>query len=314
MTCARCCRRLYCSSECQAADWRQGHKNYCRKSGEINFDIELGETVDKGIGMFALRRFKRGDKIFVERLIDRETDITPNIQSAISLLEPKYCGDLSITLTRNCLSLNNYADLFKTEENADEEEMHARHMCVTLARVNHSCIGNSSYQYIKEINAVILVASTNINPQEEITFPYVDLISNPSQYLRLRTQWNFDCSCPCCMDQSLKENMSEISGLLSEIKCVGLNSLVVVKGKKILSLFESLQLPLCLYARVYYRMFSCCVAFPDSQREAAHYISEALRYAHSYFGDITSAELQLYQAYCIAPESHCNYLCGVAKE
>jgi hypothetical protein len=35
MTCARCKIAFYCSMECQAKQWKAGHKTACRKRGEV---------------------------------------------------------------------------------------------------------------------------------------------------------------------------------------------------------------------------------------------------------------------------------------
>lgn len=58
---------MFCSRECQKADWKAGHKIWCGVAGEINVDYDIWEAEGKGLGVFALRDFKRGDKIMVEK-------------------------------------------------------------------------------------------------------------------------------------------------------------------------------------------------------------------------------------------------------
>ena len=65
--CGKCRHRFYCSREHQVLDWKNGHKRWCGKAGEIDFDYEVKESPGKGMGLFTLRDFKRGEKILVER-------------------------------------------------------------------------------------------------------------------------------------------------------------------------------------------------------------------------------------------------------
>jgi hypothetical protein len=313
LSCARCARRLYCSPECQHADWKQGHKYYCGKAGERNFDFELGETDERGVGMFALKEIQRGDKIFIERLIDRkEAASTHSIREALTLLQPKHSTDLNQVFRINSIGLHECMGITSADEEVEAEEAEFKFLCMTLARVNHDCIGNASYQYIKELNAVLLVASTTIYAQQEITFSYIDQITSPAQYYRLRGQWDFDCKCECCQSQTIKDNLMEVSNLLSEMKCLGRNPFIITKGARMLQVLEALQLPYCLYARTYYRMFTCAVASPNTLKDALNYISQAVRYCILFFGDISLAELKVYMRYMQNPQSHPNYLCDAA--
>ena len=67
--CAKC-QRAYCSRECQIQDWKVGnHKVWCGKSGEKCIDYEVHDAGEKGLGLFTMRDFKRGEKILVERVV-----------------------------------------------------------------------------------------------------------------------------------------------------------------------------------------------------------------------------------------------------
>lgn len=69
LRCSKCRKRVYCSKACQLNDWKVGaHKHWCGASGEIGIDIAVRPAAPgKGNGMFAMRRFERGEKIMVER-------------------------------------------------------------------------------------------------------------------------------------------------------------------------------------------------------------------------------------------------------
>ena len=66
-SCDKCSKRLYCSKECQAADWAAGHEHWCGTAGELNHDYEIRPSMGRGLGVFALRSFERNDRIMVER-------------------------------------------------------------------------------------------------------------------------------------------------------------------------------------------------------------------------------------------------------
>lgn len=60
----KCCKRLYCSKQCQAQDWRTGHNIYCGVAGEIGVDFEIRPADEsKGLGTFALRDFEENENI-----------------------------------------------------------------------------------------------------------------------------------------------------------------------------------------------------------------------------------------------------------
>lgn len=67
--CSKCKKRPFCSRECQVLDWKNGHKRWCGRSGELGTDFEIKESPGKGLGVFALRSFARDECIMVERPI-----------------------------------------------------------------------------------------------------------------------------------------------------------------------------------------------------------------------------------------------------
>ena len=60
--CEKCSKRLYCSKECQSADWTSGHSHWCGTAGELNYDYEIRSSAGRGLGVFALRSFERNDR------------------------------------------------------------------------------------------------------------------------------------------------------------------------------------------------------------------------------------------------------------
>ncbi len=65
----KCRTRVYCSKQCQSIDWKERHKDYCGKSGEINIDYEIKPSPGKGLGVFAKRPFKINEVIIAEQTL-----------------------------------------------------------------------------------------------------------------------------------------------------------------------------------------------------------------------------------------------------
>lgn len=82
-----------CSSKsCQRLDWKKGaHKIWCGAAGEVNIDFEVRAVPGKGLGLFAMRPFKRFDVIMVE---------DPSSQS--SLPASALCQRRSVQRWRRC--------------------------------------------------------------------------------------------------------------------------------------------------------------------------------------------------------------------
>ncbi len=63
--CSKCSSRLYCSRDCQIADWKKAdvnsnraggnHKQWCKKAGERGVDYEIRSAGPKGLGLFLKR-------------------------------------------------------------------------------------------------------------------------------------------------------------------------------------------------------------------------------------------------------------------
>ena len=92
--CGKCKKRIYCSRDCQLNDWKfGGHRHWCGIAGELGHDVavrSIGAT--KGRGLFALRRFSRGDKLLVERLTIKNPrspqDVSEGVLRAAAELTP----------------------------------------------------------------------------------------------------------------------------------------------------------------------------------------------------------------------------------
>ena len=87
--CGQCNKRIYCSRECQTADWSKGqhHKVWCcLNCGEQNTDWEIRKSETSGLGVFALRDFEPGERIMVERVIQKSSQSSADAKLVETLM------------------------------------------------------------------------------------------------------------------------------------------------------------------------------------------------------------------------------------
>ena len=71
---------------CQARDWKLkggAHKKWCGATGEIGHDVAVRRVKGKGMGLFALRRFARNEKIMVEHAAITTAQLRSGIAAAV---------------------------------------------------------------------------------------------------------------------------------------------------------------------------------------------------------------------------------------
>jgi hypothetical protein len=300
--CSKCHHRMFCSRECQVADWKNGHKHWCNKAGEIGFDYEVRESPGKGVGIFSLRCFKRGDKIMAERAIN-DSESSPDVVNAIHQLMPDEISDLQAKFDLNSIGTG-------------DRESAGSCLFITMARVNHACNGNTTHFYISEHEVKILVASRDIEAGEEITFSYIDRIRHPAHYPLLNVKWGIDCQCTFCLDPMMAKKLLIIHKLDSDIMSLGSRRDFqggLDSANRLLQYYDELHEGPDLYARTYYEMYQLAITSTRTMRRAKIYISSALENAILYYGDENIAEVPQYRDFCRNPSSHRNYMLGESR-
>lgn len=161
--CSKCNKRMHCSRTCQIKDWKTGqnHKYFCGKTGELNHDFEIKATVDKGLGMFALRDFSKNEFIIAERPLLSKTGKEWNP------FEYTMLKDSEKEAFKN-LAGNSLVHKYDSNKFGGNYEIYA-----LISRINHDCIGNASY--IRHRGAMVDIAKRNIKAAEEITHAYVHI-------------------------------------------------------------------------------------------------------------------------------------------
>ena len=288
-SCGKCSKRFYCKKEHQILDWKKGHNKWCCKAGEIDIDYKICETCDndKGMGMFSLKEFKRGDKIMAERPIIKLEEGDHNVNPVEQLnLEPIGChlafdklypGDGN---TQSIVDKNGVA-MIQGGGNSG--------IFLNFSRVNHSCLGNCEHEFLVEHNIMILIASRDIEIGEELMFRYLD---NPNQSHRLRRKklkeiWGFTCHCSVCLDPSIAEKLDRIDELDLEMESYISTSNVikcVKNGKKLIELYDDLGISQRMYSRTYFDMYQAAISKRESYALAVKFIKEAYDNCEAYFG------------------------------
>lgn len=305
--CGKCRKRSYCSKECQTSDWKAGHKHWCGVAGELGHDFEIRDTgiAGKGLGLFALREFRRNDKILAERPVMRsETEVVdnPHIHRAIMDLAPIEAVDIAIKYRIN--------SMLCTIVNADDKHG----LFVNLSRANNHCLGNSFHCYVERHDVKLLIATTDIAAGEEVTFPYTDSSFESKQ--TLQSVWGFECNCSCCCEDVEKTAMfSELVSLdaLISQQCKNCQfAAAITSGKRIISLFDQLKekIPSAHYARAYHDLLCLCVMSKTTMEEAKPYARlayEAEQATYSGCADTKCGSLTTCKMYAENVETHPNF-------
>lgn len=314
--CGKCKKRLYCSRECQAKDWKSGkvggaHKLYCGISGEINIDYEIRNTgrSDVGDGIFALRDFGKNEVIIVERPIITVAqralnplipDVPESAKHMVDALMPKN-GTFKEKIDRNGISC--------TDECVVDG---LTGLFLTLSKANHCCLGNSDHQYFDHRRVKILVSSKPIAKGEEITFSYVSSLKWNERKLKLAGYpYLFQCKCVACTSQSVEEKLAKVWKLDDEILRLGGQGKVEMalrKGELLLNLYEELGLSMWLYQRTYYDLFQVCITKQKFLSQGRRYIGMAHQALVAFSKDDQHPEAVRFDDLMKNPHIHRNYL------
>lgn len=331
-SCDKCSKRLYCSKECQAADWAAGHEHWCGTAGELNHDYEIRPSMGRGLGVFALRSFERNDRIMVERPVvlgscaksiahtcnktntDIENSFKASMKQAVWDLTPSEV----VPGARNDLSGVPGATDSQLQESMFEEKVASNSMemggamgvCIVMSRVNHSCVGNAANWFLGAHSVKVLSASKSISIGEEITMSYTKIRSYEERQSRLLLSFRFKCSCPGCTDPVLRKALDEdyemdesLPALVSQRNTVP-EAIVVLK--QLLKRRQELGLiaqcyPVCM------QLFSLLVRQQATVEEGKRYAAQGAELREAAIG-VCDDESRRMRQYADDPSRHCFYL------
>ena len=222
LNCASCMSRKYCSKNCQRLDWKQ-HKIWCGCGvAQIDVDYEVRSS-SFGMGVFAKRPFKVGDRILTERLVIR---LPPNafedekglnefknqfaslpvsVKEAITDLYPQspnsvFDRQLEIVGGEGVLQYKyNHFGL-------DSDYDYGCGLAITASRFNHRCAPNCGRFFIGDHNLLTIFVESPISEGEELTISYTSKhvqegVEAFKKYMM--SGWNFHCTCNVCKNTQL---------------------------------------------------------------------------------------------------------------
>ena len=241
MKCAMC-PRAYCSRDCQVKDWKVGrHKVWCGKAGEKCVDYEIREVRDKGLGLFTMRDFQRGEKILVERAvaiepgtrqsISRDQLKNENVRHATLALAPTESTDLNVIFHVNCAALG------------DDDDDAGTGLFLNFSRVNHDCVGNSAHYWDPDLGLKLLVANHDIPAGSEVTFSYACKKSAFERAVMMGLR-GFQCTCSACRNPEIAaklDRMLELDKKNMELGSQGRTEHAIQDGTTHLELYDELQ-------------------------------------------------------------------------
>lgn len=281
--CGRCKKRAYCSKACQALDWKKySHKRWCCNSGEIDFDYAIRECEFKsrGLGVFALRDFKRGEKAMVERplivTLTGSSEVPATAKASVDALLP-VGGSLLEKIALNGIS-------------CDDGDTRGSGLLVNMSKVNHDCIGNCMHNYIDHDKVVLLVCSRDISAGEELTYPYRLRRNRDQRRQMLLAVYGFECKCLACTAPLVDAKLTMIDQLENEMRELGAygkakTALALKKGEELIKLFDELHLNSQVYYRNYERMFQVAVTQRKTLNDAKRYARLACEHLITFNGE-----------------------------
>jgi hypothetical protein len=193
--------------------------------------IEVKETPEKGLGIFARMQIPRGTRIIAETPLLRAKAVTTysvNVQDSFERL--------SSESQRAYLQLHGYASptLKKDNDWASLPELNRKVLAIYAAnrwgrdvfwlasRFNHSCIPNVHNAYNPIIRMETFHSIRDIEAGEELTISYLSGISVRDERQAQLKSWGFQCSCPACKDtqegNSLEQKLFRLVILSRELE------------------------------------------------------------------------------------------------
>ena len=298
-------------------DWKKGfHKVWCGKSGEKCIDYEIRDAGEgKGLGLFTLRDFERGEKILVERavatqpaggIIGHLVDFSQlrestTLMNAAMALAPGGTSSLSEKFVVNCASRGD----------ADNAGDAGSGLFLDFSRVNHDCIGNSSHDYDPSLKLIILVANHDIPTGSEVTFSYVGTtsLSPLERKSRIRSR-GFQCACLVCRDPGIGADLDRGFHLDQSIFQLGSKGKVeeaIRDGELLIKIYDKLQASDKAYSRTYYDLYQIAIMKKSTVELGSKYIQQAYTHALRYYGREENESVRKFKHYLDNPSWHRNH-------
>jgi len=281
----------------------------------------MQDSPGKGVGVFALRDFARGEKIMAERSLFGE----------IILLESSLFGDAVVTQQSGFGGVvvppasqaavdqllpvdGSVKDKIQLNSIAYDDKGIKGGLFVRMSRVNHHCLGNTEHYFVAKRGVMVLSASFVIKRGQEITFAYKGLASVADFKHRrqnLEKAFDFDCACEVCTTAELSsrilaclERDDQIFKLISMARM----EQAIRVGTRQIAEYDAIGMPLIHYARTYYDLFQAAIAKKQFVNQGRVFVRKSVEYMVMLSGEGNNDENDKRLAYAERPELHRNYL------
>lgn len=220
LACSRCCKdkyvAYYCDEACQREAFANHHRVLCTGVHGGDDDgapgYEVRDIPGKGSGIFATRRFKRGQVIMIETPVLRVRDV---LDKRIDVAQLRHQYDACDSVTKRqilnlTLSNNSEARLLDANDeykrvqrilinNAYPDKFNMISLLfIKMSRFNHSCTPNACF-VTRMDDTYRAVCVRDISPGNEITVWYTDPRQTRENRQRILLEgYGFVCKCECC--------------------------------------------------------------------------------------------------------------------
>lgn len=309
-------------------DWKEGcHKVWCGKSGEKCIDYEIRDAGEgKGVGLFALRDFKRSERILVERavatlpaggvmghqidysklhesttLMNAAMALAPATTSTLSLLFPSVVPFLCEKFEANHVTMSSI----------DDDADHGSGIFLNFSRINHDCIGNSSHYYDPTLKLIILAANHDIPSGSEVTFSYFRTSSLSTQERKSRIgARGFRCTCLACRDPVIGAELLrkfQLDQRIVKLGSMGKVEEAIRDGELLIKIYDELQASDRAYSRTYYDLYQVAIMKKSYVKLGLKYIRQAYTHELRFCGREVDGSVKKFKHFVDNPDAHPNY-------
>ncbi|SPO04076.1 uncharacterized protein DNG_06759 [Cephalotrichum gorgonifer] len=236
-----------------------GGDEQARAHGEVvERKFEERAAPGKGRGLFVRegQSVRAGEVLFVEYptlLIARDAIevLLPEERYRMNWLSVGQLGEKGRKVVRGLWSEGKYADELDNVVAMNSLGVQYggfRHLATfpQTAKINHACIPNTYYRFDEKTLSLSIFALRDIPAGEELTYTYVDPLSEAPHKDRqpyLASQWEFTCTCPLCATPSSRDASDRRRGSIRDLKAQLAEAAqdpprIVRACKKLLALYE----------------------------------------------------------------------------
>jgi hypothetical protein len=310
MRCGKCRKRSFCSKDCQRADWKAGHRRWCGVAGEINHDFEIRLSSGRGLGVFALRRFRKNEKVMAERPLMLQPYKAYVLNASEKLAFERLVPERG-TFNEKCrLNQMDCRDIMGGRE-GDASLSQRSGIFIFMSLVNHECLGNTQHLFLVKYGVSMLFATREIDVGEEISMPYIlHLRTREERQARVMGSFGFRCTCMACTSDDVNAKLEQAfeydSSLTSLAQSPAAVGQALRRGQGLLGLWDELGAGDWVKSRTCYDIFQIAVLTKETAKKAAAFTRQAANLRAAVLGE-DDDEVMRVKTFADNPSVHQNY-------